>query len=210
MESYKQKHIKNFDGYLLSPICDFNLKTKLHILQSCELTYQIWFHFKGFNVANFQISFAMDFLGAIIRGDGRLYLRPNLQVHWEMVVFVVVIFKRIWEVQNMIVHDVLNLDAKQVERLCWKMEVDLREEEAWAYLEELERRTWTGASPNTLPIAFFRPNQSRWTTLQFMLLNLMWDGEVPGLWYDNLKCSSTLVVELLVINKAFAISTNFL
>ena len=35
------------------------------------------------------------------------------------------------------------------------------------------------------------------------------EGEVLGLWYDNLECTSTWPVEFLAIKKAYMVSTNF-
>ena len=54
--------------------------------------------------------------------------------------------------RNAIVHDGFWLDTRQIDKLCWKIEFDLREEEAQARLEEMEHRTWTGSCSNGFPI----------------------------------------------------------
>ena len=81
----------------------------------------------------------------------------------------------------------------------------------------MELSIWIGSSANGYPMAFLRSNQSWWTPLlihvimlnvdvgwrhgkaSIVVLKKNHDGEVLGLWYDKLDCSSTLGIELLAI-----------
>ena len=77
-----------------------------------------------------------------------------------MAVFVAVLFKRMWEIKNAIIHDGFGLDARQIERLCWKTDLDVREEETRVGIKLIERQTWSRTSVNGFYISFLGPNQS--------------------------------------------------
>ena len=55
-----------------------------------------------------------------------MYLGPGAKPIVEMIMFITIIFKRIWEVQNALLHNSLMLNERQLERLGRRINLDIR------------------------------------------------------------------------------------
>ena len=97
-------------------ICNQSPKTEINLLQECEVTHHIWFHCRGFNITNHQATSIIAFLSTMIKCDSCVHpvLDPTMII--EMVAFVAVTLKSMWEARNSIVHDGITKDATQIDR----------------------------------------------------------------------------------------------
>ena len=206
-------------GNTLCLLCSSAVETELHLLEHCDLVRLLWFRFRDINIGRLQSRSVDEFMEALIVGNRILYPSGDADLRRQVIAFAAIAMKRIWELRNAVLHDGVSMN---IERICSKIERDVREEETRFQSELGDQALLVGsADMDTLGQWYWSPPpcgtlkfnvDARWVggfaSMAVLVRNS--EGEVLGLWYDNYDCASSISAKLLAIEKAILVSYNFM
>ena len=90
----------------------------------------------------------------------------------EMVTFVVIAFRHIWELRNKILHEVIAINVSTLDWLRWQVDNDLVEVAHKFKIEERDLVEFVGNGSNGLHISYLSLTQSSWILLVYDAIKL--------------------------------------